>query len=503
MLRGRQDVSTHLDPGDRVPALRIRPANAEPVNEGADWVLYWMISARRARFNFALQRAAGWARHLGRPLLVFEPLRCGYRWASDRLHGFIIDGMADNAAAFAARGTAYLPYLEPEPGAGSGLLEALAENAAVVVTDEFPTFFLPKMVAAAAARLPVRLEVVDSNGLLPMAAVDREFATAYAFRRFLQKNLPGHLDHMPLEDPLAEELPNAPAIPARIAASWPSANPDLLGGGAVALGAFPIDHGVARTPLRGGSAAAAAILQRFLERRLARYDEERNRPEVEATSGLSPYLHFGHLSAHEVFLEVMCRERWTAEDVVPPANGRRAGWWGVGDNAEAFLDQVVTWRELGFNVCSQRADHDRWESLPAWAQRTLTEHVLDEREHTYSVDQFTAAATHDPLWNAAQNQLVREGTIHNYLRMLWGKKILEWTSEPREALEVMIELNNRFALDGRDPNSYTGIFWVLGRHDRPWGPERPVFGKVRYMSSANTARKYPVRSYLEKYGERS
>jgi deoxyribodipyrimidine photo-lyase len=217
------------------------------------------------------------------------------------------------------------------------------------------------------------------------------------------------------------------------------------------------------------------------------------------TSGLSPYLHFGHISAHEVFLETMRRERWSPEDVVAPANGRRNGWWGVGKDAEAFLDQLLTWRELGFNVCHRRRDHGRWESLPDWAASTLSKHARDRREYLYSLDEFTNAATHDPLWNAAQTQLLREGTIHNYLRMLWGKKILEWTSEPREALEVMIELNNRYAIDGRDPNSYTGILWVLGRHDRPWGPERAVFGTVRYMSSANTARKFPVRAYLDRY----
>jgi deoxyribodipyrimidine photo-lyase len=187
------------------------------------------------------------------------------------------------------------------------------------------------------------------------------------------------------------------------------------------------------------------------------------------------------------------------DHVVPPANGRRAGWWAVSPAAEGFLDQLITWRELGFHFCHHRDDHDRYESLPDWVQRTLAKHAGDPREYLYSLDEFDGAGTHDPLWNAAQNQLRREGRIHNYLRMLWGKKILEWTREPREALEFMIELNNRYALDGRDPNSVTGIFWVLGRHDRPWGPERPVFGTVRYMSSANTARKVSVRRYLEQY----
>jgi deoxyribodipyrimidine photo-lyase len=167
--------------------------------------------------------------------------------------------------------------------------------------------------------------------------------------------------------------------------------------------------------------------------------------------------------------------------------------------AEARLDELVTWRELGFNMAARRDDYDRYESLPDWARKTLEKHQRDRRPTVYSLEDFEAAATHDPLWNAAQRQLVREGRIHNYLRMLWGKKILEWSASPRDALETMIELNNRFALDGRDPNSYSGIFWCLGRYDRAWGPERPIFGTVRYMSSENTARKLHVTQYLRRY----
>jgi deoxyribodipyrimidine photo-lyase len=146
-----------------------------------------------------------------------------------------------------------------------------------------------------------------------------------------------------------------------------------------------------------------------------------------------------------------------------------------------------------------RDDYDRFDSLPEWALKTLRKHERDERAHVYTLDQFEQAGTHDPLWNAAQTQLVREGRIHNYLRMLWGKKIIEWTPSPEAALEIMVELNNKYALDGRDPNSYSGIFWSLGRYDRPWGPERPIFGTVRYMSSENTARKFKVRGYIQKY----
>ncbi|MFC1534994.1 deoxyribodipyrimidine photolyase, partial [Thermodesulfobacteriota bacterium] len=233
--------------------------------------------------------------------------------------------------------------------------------------------------------------------------------------------------------------------------------------------------------------------------RLPFYLENRNQPAKEATSGLSPYLHFGHISVHEIFHELIGYEDWFFDRLSLKVDGRRSGWWGIGETAEAFLDQLVTWRELGFNMCWQRQKYDRYGSLPPWARATLAKHEGDKRPYLYTMAQFEKAQTHDPLWNATQRQLLQEGRIHNYLRMLWGKKILHWSSNPRQALDIMISLNNRYALDGRDPNSYSGIFWVLGRYDRAWGPERPVFGKVRYMSSANTKRKLRLKEYLKKW----
>ncbi len=172
----------------------------------------------------------------------------------------------------------------------------------------------------------------------------------------------------------------------------------------------------------------------------------------------------------------------------------------MGPSAEAFLDELVTWRELGYGFCRHEPDYDRYESLPEWARATLEDHASDPREHVYTLDDLAAASTDDELWNAAQRQLLHEGVIHNYLRMLWGKRILEWTRHPRGALEVMIELNNRYALDGRDPNSYSGICWVLGRFDRGW-PERAIFGKVRSMTSASTRRKVKLNEYLARWGD--
>ena len=261
-----------------------------------------------------------------------------------------------------------------------------------------------------------------------------------------------------------------------------------------------MDQGVTAIPGMGGRTRALQTLDRFLDSGMSKYGEDRNHPDREGSSGLSPWLHWGQISSQEVFHAVAGHEGWTPLRLSVSADGSRRGWWGLSEGAEAFLDQLVTWREIGFNMCARNpVDYDRYESLPDWARHTLSDHASDPRPFEYSLEAFEAADTHDPLWNAAQRQLRREGIIHNYLRMLWGKKILEWSPSPRDALEVMIRLNDRYALDGRDPNSYAGIFWILGRYDRGW-PERPVFGKVRSMSSDSTRRKIRLDRYLERFG---
>jgi deoxyribodipyrimidine photo-lyase len=288
-------------------------------------------------------------------------------------------------------------------------------------------------------------------------------------------------------------------LPAHIRQRWPAADPALLAGDGPALGRLPIDHRVPPVAYRGGTRAAEARLQHFLADRLDRYADERNEPDRDATSGLSPYLHFGHLSVHQVLAALALRETWSTASLSALATGRREGFWGMSRSAEAFLDEIVTWREVGFNFAALSADHDRYESLPAWARATLDAHRGDPRPWRYDLSRLDEGRTHDRLWNAAQSQLRRDGRIDGYLRMLWGKKVLEWSATPEEALAALFELNNRYAVDGRDPNSVSGICWTLGRYDRPWGPVRPVFGSVRYMSSDATARKLQVRDYIERY----
>jgi deoxyribodipyrimidine photo-lyase len=486
------------------PAIRILKTNKAPVRESGDYVLYWMIAARRTAWNYGLQRAADWAAELGKPLVVFEALRVGYEWASDRFHHFIIDGMADNAHRLEKHNVLYYAYLEPSLDEGKGLLSALAERACVIVTDDFPAFFLPRMTASASEELRVLLEKVDSNGLVPMRATDKVYPTAYSFRRYLQKALPSHLGEGPKADPLKGlELPAPPSISGKILERWPPAPAPILEGDPTLLARFPIDHQVAIVEKRGGAAEAEQALRHFLDRKLSSYLEYRNHPDEDGTSGLSPYLHFGHISVHQIFHELAEKEDWFPDRASKQATGKAGGWWGMSEAAEAFLDQLITWREVGYNMCSHTGDYVQYESLPGWALKTLNDHERDGRPYVYRLEEFEQGKTHDALWNAAQMQLASEGRIHNYLRMLWGKKILEWSAAPKEALKIMVELNNKYALDGRDPNSYSGIMWILGRYDRPWGPERSIFGKVRYMSSENTARKVRVAEYMSRYAPSS
>jgi deoxyribodipyrimidine photo-lyase len=274
----------------------------------------------------------------------------------------------------------------------------------------------------------------------------------------------------------------------------------MLTAGVGALARLPIDHSIAPVSTRGGSDAAEKVLRHFVLSKLSGYDSHRNHPDDDGTSRLSPHLHFGHVSAHEVFSAVMTHERWTTRRLGAKGAGRREGWWGVSTGAEAFLDQLIVWRELAFNGSAYEKDCAAYASLPGWARATLEAHAGDPRPHIYTLDQLESAATHDPIWNAAQRQLVGEGWFHGYLRMLWGKKILEWSARPADALSTMRTLMDRYALDGRDPNSYAGYGWVLGRYDRPW-PRRPIFGTVRYMSSASTKRKLKMKQFLKEWGD--
>jgi deoxyribodipyrimidine photo-lyase len=251
------------------------------------YVLYWMVAHRRLTWNFALQNAVSWCRRLSLPLVIFEPLRCDYRWASDRLHWFFVQGMQDHGKALKNQAAVYFPYLEPQPGAGRGLLAALANDAALVVTDDYPCIFVPQMIQSAAEKINCRLEAVDSNGILPIRLADKTFARAVDFRRFMHRTACAQLAELPLADPMSELPPTPPAtLRAEILDRWPAARvesmqpSDLL--------SYPIDHSVAPVAAVGGPSAGQRQMQNFLTGKLREYETQRRNVDQVGTSQLSP-----------------------------------------------------------------------------------------------------------------------------------------------------------------------------------------------------------------------
>jgi len=446
--------------------------NDRAENGGARYVLYWMQIFKRASHNFALDFAIRAANERKLPLVVYEGLKYYYPWANDRLHTFILEGVEEKRREFKRRGIRYVFYLQRNERAPRDTVARLAADAALVVTDDFPCFIIPEHNRRLAARAEVPVYAVDSNGLIPLSKFAKEEYAARTIRPKIKRLLPQYLEPLTtlkvhtrapeLEVKCPEEtrdtsLENIPRLVASCA----------------------IDHGVTPSPVyHGGTKNARARLKYFVESILPRYDELRNDPSVDGSSRLSSYLHFGFLSAHEVVAAV------NESDAPQPAK-------------DAYLEELIVRRELGYNLTRFNPAHTSLDSLPDWAQRTMSEHATDPRPAVMPREQIESAQTYDALWDATQRELLRTGEIHNYARMLWGKLVIGWCATYREAFELLEHLNNKYALDGRNPNSYAGILWCFGKHDRAWGPERPVFGKLRYMTSQSMARKFPARKYIE------
>lgn len=479
-------------------STRLVELNDRPIRPEGSYVLYWMTSARRPKYNFALEHAIEHANTLGKGLIVFEGLRMDYPWASDRMHQFVLEGMQDNQQYFQHTSVTYIPCIETPNIPIKEIFWTLVEQACLVVTDLFPAFFLSKMQQRAAEKATIKFEQVDGNGVYPLREAGRIFTTAASFRRHIQKTIHPFLTDFPLAEAV-QLLKNGfqPTVSHFSEEMLKYFEQDLT---SINLQTLPIDHCV--SPINdtvGGGGQAEKRLSHFLLDGLTRYDTDRNSADKDPSSGLSPYLHFGHISAHEMVSRIWQQYEWTPNMVAKKATGSRAGWWNLPAPAEAFLDQIITWRDLGFVFCYEEPNYTDYETLPEWARITMADHLNDPRPIIYSLDTFERAETHDPIWNAAQRELVQTGRIHNYLRMLWAKKVLHWTETPHDALKILEHLNNKYALDGRDPNSYSGIFWTFGRFDRAW-TERPIFGKIRYMTSDSTKRKMKLNTYLRTYG---
>jgi deoxyribodipyrimidine photo-lyase len=436
---------------------RVQLLNSAPFRANGKYVLYWAQVNRRVASNHALACAVELANQAGLPVLFYEGLTFDYPYASDRLHTFILEGVPDTERQLQRLGIGYVFYLRRTPDDPNDILYRLAKDAAALVTDDYPVFLAPRYNSSVPPKLDVPYYAVDSSCIVPMSCFDKREYAAYTIRPKIKKLLPLYLKPAPpirVKRKFREKLPQLPRHP------------------------ISVDHNVRPSPLfHGGSVAAHQRLRRFLKHGLHRYANSSNQPSENATSGLSPYLHFGHISSLEIALAV---QDYAHEHKLLP---------------DEFLEELIVRRELAFNFARFTQHPDSLETLPDWARKTLRKHTSDKRDPIYSRDQVERAETHDPLWNAAQNELLATGKIHGYYRMYWGKKIIEWSPTPEEALSSAIYLNDRYALDGRDPNSYTNILWCFGLHDRPW-VERPIFGQVRYMSLDGMRRKTDVDAYI-------
>ncbi len=473
--------------------------NKQPNKEG-DYVLYWMQVNRRFQYNYALEYAVAWANKLNKPLLIYEGLSIEYPWACDRFHAFIMQGMEENLEFAKANTLNYYSFVEPEIGAGKGLFYQLVENACTVISDEYPVFITKKHNERVAGKIDVPYITIDSNGIIPLGITDKAPYSAYLFRKVMQKYFKEGFTNPPKKEP-AEELKNRQKIklPHKFLQQYPRADKileDIPG----SIHKMDIDHEVGILKMDGTRQAALEKMKQFIAYSLLTYNDKRNHPDEKKTSGLSPWLHYGKISEYEIIKAVLGHqpEGWSL-DKLTPNGGKSLGFFNGNESIESFLDEVITWREVGFHFAHHVDNYDEFDSLPGWAIKTMGEHTHDEREWIYSLKELEQSQTHDEIWNATQTQLREEGIIHNYLRMLWGKKVIEWTPDHRTALAYLIELNNKYAIDGRDPNSYSGICWCFGRFDRAW-QERPIFGKLRYMSSESTKRKVKLDQYLSKYG---
>ena len=450
---------------------RVRRLNDRTTPARGDYVLYWMQAYRRGEDNAALAYAVARANELGVPCVVYEALRPDHPHASDRIHTFVLQGARDTARALATRGLRHVFFLPRTAGDARGVLAKLAARARLVVSDDYPSFIIPAHNAAAAARVPCPFVVVDDCAVVPLSLLAKAEIGARTIRPKLTRALEEWL--RPIEEPSPRWAP-----PDRLELPFdalPLDTADLR----ACVTACAVDHSVpAVGELPGGSVAALERLEQFARGPLATYAVDRNDPSREGTSGLSPYLHFGMLSARRAALV--------------------ARTWGGGEGLDAFLEQLLVRRALSFNFARSRPDHASYEALPAWARATLEEHSPDRRYADLSMADLESARSPDPLWNASMNELRERGVVHGYARMLWGKLPLLWMRRPADAHRAVMTLNDRWALDGRDPNGYANVSWCYGLHDRPW-PKRPVFGAVRTMTSGSARKKLDFESYIEKW----
>lgn len=433
--------------------------------EGAECVMLWVQRAQRARANPAANLAIELATELRLPVIAVFCLVPAYPRATLRPYHFMAEGLRQLPDDFAARGIGWkLVVGEPAdeiPEAARSL------KASAIVTDANPLGIGRQWRADVAARLSIPLAQVESDAVVPPALFEKEEYAPRTLRPKLQRHFDRYLVAVP--DP-------PPAMRSRI-----REGDDPLD----VIGTFDLDTSVGPAPdLRGGSAIARQRLRTFIDRRLDRYDQDRNRADIEAGSSLSPWLHYGQIGPTEMAVAVL-------ETNAPQAA------------KDSLIDELVTQRELAINFALHNPAYDRYEGLPEWGRETLEKHAGDPRPVSFTSAEFERAETDDPLWNASMWQMIHEGYLPNRLRMYWAKQILRWSRSPRDAWDIAVTLNDRYFVDGRDANSYANIGWCIGgRHDRPFGPEKAIFGLVRPMGMGAMKRTFDVDAYIQQIHDR-
>ncbi len=447
-----------------VEETRIRMLCDEPPDDGGSYVLYWMQQSQRAAHNPALEHAVRLANERDQAVLVGFGLYERYPDASERAFAFLLEGLAETAAALADRGI----KLVLRRGRPDKVARDLAKDASLVVCDRGYLRHQRSWRADFARRAGRSVVQVEGDVVVPVNEVSNKAEhAARTIRPKIERRRDAYLK------PLRSAKPAKSSLPLRVTGDFDARKPDAV------LRRLRVDRSVGRVRrFRGGVSEARRLLSRFLRRDLPGYAEARNDPANPNASRLSPYLHFGQISPVEVARKA-------------------AGARGASKKDRAsFLEELVVRRELAANFVEFEAHYDSFRCLPEWARKSLARHARDARHHHYTAKQLARAETHDRYWNAAMKEMTKTGYMHNYMRMYWGKKILEWCNSPEYAFRTALDLNNRFFLDGRDAASYANVAWIFGLHDRAWG-ERPIFGKVRYMSAEGLERKFDVDAYVK------
>jgi len=444
------------------------------MREDAKYVLYWSQMNRRVESNHALAYAAQVANERRVPLLVYEGLTYSYRGANDRIHTFVLEGVPETGTSLRRIHAGYFFYLRARRSSPNDVLYRLAADATCVITDDYPVFIASDHNRSVPEKIGVSYIAVDSSCVVPMSVHQKQAYAAFSIRPKIHAELPKYLTAVVpvrLKRRWADNL--LPAELKNLRTKVTQANIPRL------VAECEINHSVKPSiSFTGGALAAKKHLDVFLDKRLSRYAGDKNQPSKHATSDLSAYLHFGQISSLDVALKARAH-----------AKKHR-----LMDGE--FLEELIVRRELSFNFARFSPSVESLEVLPDWCRRTMAKHASDKRPKIYSREQLETGQTGDPLWNAAQKELLLRGTIHGYYRMYWGKKVIEWTRTYEEARRLLIEFHDVYALDGRDPNTYANVLWLFGLHDRPWF-ERPVFGQLRYMSLEGMRRKTDTAAYIE------